>query len=434
MNQKRNIDIEQGNFNENVRGDYIDQTKTQNVNITIGIDNDKSSDSDVSHQRKINSSQTSTYQEHITNLEDVSHKKMNTPQKTIFISHSSKDNAVVKKLIKLLLIIRVPDDAIFCTSFAEYGINLGDNFLNKIQDKLQNTSLVLFVLTENFYSSPFCLCEMGATWALTKNHIPIIIPPFKVDDIKGVIPLTQTCNIEDASQLNRLKNQIESDFQLTNTLRNGWERIRDDFIGEINENLEIEYGRRIKYGDVIRISHSPSGNNLHSHLIRYSEKDGGSGQQQVTAFRLKDRNDWWVVKEPDEIGEGRYKKKDNNKDGQEVENRDIIRLEHLETGENLHSHNGHSSPLTKQQEVTAFVWGNQKGIGDTNDNWEVVLEDGHIWQTGTKFKLIHTNTGIALHSHDHQYPSDQNQYEVTCLRNRFEKDNNDYWKVIEKKS
>ncbi len=43
MNQKRNIDIEQGNFNENVRGDYIDQTKTQNVNITIGIDNDKSS-------------------------------------------------------------------------------------------------------------------------------------------------------------------------------------------------------------------------------------------------------------------------------------------------------------------------------------------------------------------------------------------------------
>ncbi|MGV6831280.1 MAG: hypothetical protein ACWA5P_06945, partial [bacterium] len=86
---------------------------------------------------------------------------------------------------------QLPSDKIFCTSFEGYGIDLGNNFLDAIKDELSSESLVLFVLTTNFYKSPICMCEMGATWVLSKEHIPIVVPPLDFSDVEGVIPLTQ---------------------------------------------------------------------------------------------------------------------------------------------------------------------------------------------------------------------------------------------------
>jgi dolichyl-phosphate-mannose--protein O-mannosyl transferase len=66
---------------------------------------------------------------------------------------------------------------------------------------------------------------------------------------------------------------------------------------------------------------------------------------------------------------------------------DIIRLEHISTGKNLHSHKV-ASPQSNQQEVSGF--GN-KGEGDTCDNWKVICEEGqhkdNIWNRGQPIKL-----------------------------------------------
>ena len=89
---------------------------------------------------------------------------------------------------------------------AGYGIDLGDNFLDALKAQLRNLdALVLFVLTKRFYASPISLCEMGATWVLAKEHIPILVPPFDFDDVKGVIPLTQGFKLNDALKLNLFK-------------------------------------------------------------------------------------------------------------------------------------------------------------------------------------------------------------------------------------
>ncbi len=53
-----------------------------------------------------------------------------------------------------------------------------------------------------------------------------------------------------------------------------------------------------------------------------------------------------------------------------------IRLEHLTTARNLHSHH-FSSPLSNSQEVSAF---GDDGEGDRGDVWTVVCEDGDFWQ------------------------------------------------------
>lgn len=158
----------------------------------------------------------------------------------IFISHATKDKVIIEEIIELLEAIGVDSEQIFCSSFEGYGIPLGENFLDQIKKELSSEVLVLFVLTENFYESKICLCEMGAAWALSKQHIPIVVPPLNYSDIQCVIPLTQGLLINDISKLNSFKERIEQLFNLNNKLSfSTWERKRERFIRDVETNLSV---------------------------------------------------------------------------------------------------------------------------------------------------------------------------------------------------
>ena len=160
----------------------------------------------------------------------------------VFISHASADLPVVEELVELLELIGLTHDQIFCTSFADYGIDPGQDFLSAIKSQLLNANaLVLFVLTRRFYSSPMCLCEMGATWVLAKEHIPILVPPFEFTDVQGVIPLTQGFKINDRLKLNVFKDTIEAGFGLSARLSHSvWERRRDRVVSRINAKIAAD--------------------------------------------------------------------------------------------------------------------------------------------------------------------------------------------------
>lgn len=173
--------------------------------------------------------------------EELSHEEV-IPEDTIteinkvFISHSSKDGDVVEELIEILESIGLNSTQIFCSSFEGYGIEYGENFLERIKEELGNNILVIFLLSNNFYQSPICLCEMGATWVKTNQHIPILIPPFGFEDIKGVIPLTQGFKVTDGAALNQFKSQIEKIFNINSVLNfSTWERKRDKIINRIED-------------------------------------------------------------------------------------------------------------------------------------------------------------------------------------------------------
>jgi dolichyl-phosphate-mannose--protein O-mannosyl transferase len=139
----------------------------------------------------------------------------------------------------------------------------------------------------------------------------------------------------------------------------------------------------------------------------------------VTAFTGADQNDYWIVKKAHGFGEFDGK-------GRPVANHDIIRLEHRRTRKNLHSHVGHPSPITAQQEVTAY---GTDGVGDTNDDWRIDVEEGGGWRENLPIRLIHVASGCALHSHSgHSHPQfTAGQQEVTCFPDR---DFNDIWFAI----
>ncbi len=159
-------------------------------------------------------------------------------KKKIFISHSSKDIDIVEKLIDILEAIGVPSENIFCSSFEGYGVQLGLDFLETIKTELNSNVLVLFVLSKNFYSSVVSLCEMGATWVKTNEHIPILIPPFEYSEIKGVIPTTHGMKVNEKAKFNLLKEKVEIFMNLPQSNFSAWERKRDKILKEIQSLLD----------------------------------------------------------------------------------------------------------------------------------------------------------------------------------------------------
>jgi len=200
----------------------------------------------------------------------------------------------------------------------------------------------------------------------------------------------------------------------------GWAAVRlvpDGTLSSIPEGAAIAI--TATYGATVKLSHLLTTATLHSHLLNYSHP-GTSGQQQVTAYAGYDDNDLWRVKGPDG-------QPSTYKAGQPVQHGDTIRLEHVLTARNLHSHAGIPSPITRQQEVTGY---GQSGVGDGNDNWRIEIDGGGSWDDGKRVRLIHVLTNAALHSHSgFSHPSwTAGQQEVTGFAGR---DDNDWWSLFE---
>ncbi len=156
----------------------------------------------------------------------------------VFISHSSIDRSLAEKLVDLLENMGVMSQNIFCSSVEGYGVPLGEDFLQRIKMELDESIMVLLLFSKNYYSSPICLCEMGAVWVKTILHVPVLVPPFSFRDIKGVATLTQGLIINDKKGLNSLYEKVKTQLNLDEININCWERKRDKFISELLTDIE----------------------------------------------------------------------------------------------------------------------------------------------------------------------------------------------------
>jgi dolichyl-phosphate-mannose--protein O-mannosyl transferase len=149
-------------------------------------------------------------------------------------------------------------------------------------------------------------------------------------------------------------------------------------------------------GSAVKLSHFESNSQLHEMYFLNSESKNlgtGSGQQIVTATaNPTTTNTLWWVRGPD--GDGRLDQKNACQEGpaSKIECGSLIRLTHLNSMKNLHSH-GVSSPLSRQQEVTAYGAGD--GLGDGGDDWKVVCK-GDYWTREGMVQLQHLDTGKYL--------------------------------------
>eukprot|EP00551_Chaetoceros_affinis_P010470 CAMPEP_0203665476 /NCGR_PEP_ID=MMETSP0090-20130426/2684_1 /ASSEMBLY_ACC=CAM_ASM_001088 /TAXON_ID=426623 /ORGANISM="Chaetoceros affinis, Strain CCMP159" /LENGTH=220 /DNA_ID=CAMNT_0050529041 /DNA_START=94 /DNA_END=756 /DNA_ORIENTATION=+ len=144
-------------------------------------------------------------------------------------------------------------------------------------------------------------------------------------------------------------------------------------------------------GSAIKLQHTEAGNKyfLHSNGARVNSR-GSSGQVLITASPDSNKmSALWLV------GEGHGQPP--CKVGSKIAYGTKIRLSHVETTCNLHSHTMRS-PLSGQQEVTGF---GEKGEGDKGDDWLVQPKRNskeHYWRIGDEVFLRHAETNMYLGS------------------------------------
>ncbi|KAL5264527.1 hypothetical protein ACHWQZ_G005575 [Mnemiopsis leidyi] len=99
------------------------------------------------------------------------------------------------------------------------------------------------------------------------------------------------------------------------------------------------------------------------------------------------------------------------KRGAEIKCGDVIRLQHFSTGRNLHSHT-FTAPITgSHQEVSAF---GENGKGDEGDNWQVVCSSD-LWYKSSAVRLRHVITSKYLTVPGGTYGRPiAGQYEITA--------------------
>lgn len=140
----------------------------------------------------------------------------------IFISHSSKDSIISDALVAFLVSIGIPAQDILCTSTAGTQIPAGQPLYGTLRSVLNNDkTLVIFLLSDNFYASPVCLNEMGATWIKEHPFHYMILPGFSFSLVEGVIKDTTTIGISLAPVSNMTKQNF---FDLKQSLESLWKR------------------------------------------------------------------------------------------------------------------------------------------------------------------------------------------------------------------
>ncbi|XP_041476222.1 stromal cell-derived factor 2-like [Lytechinus variegatus] len=174
--------------------------------------------------------------------------------------------------------------------------------------------------------------------------------------------------------------------------------------------MEYEY---VTCGSIVKLINQKYGARLHSHDIHYGS---GSGQQSVTAVdSTTDQNSYWQIK-------GKLDK--NCVRGEPIKCGSTIRLQHIATKRNLHSHH-FQSPLSSNQEVSSF---GENGDGDEGDNWAVVCSTSN-WKRSepVRFKHVATENYLSMSGQVYGRPI-HGQKEVCALSSLS---NANQWKVME---
>ncbi|XP_014228926.1 protein O-mannosyl-transferase 2 [Trichogramma pretiosum] len=190
---------------------------------------------------------------------------------------------------------------------------------------------------------------------------------------------------------------------------------------EGNSLYNASMPRHLAYGAKVTLkNHRTGGGYLHSHWHLYPE-GVGARQQQVTTYSHKDDNNFWLIK--------KYDSEDIPSEPVLIKHGDLVRLEHVITGRNLHSHKEFAPLSKKHYQVTGY---GESGKGDANDVWKVIInhgQEGDLVETVTsKLKFVHYLNHCALTSSGKTLPKwAYSQQEVSCNPNI--RDKNALWNI-----
>lgn len=128
----------------------------------------------------------------------------------VFISHATVDKALADAVQTLIETgVGLPHHEVFCTSLEGLGIPEGTaDFKDFIRKQMLDCDTVVALISENYYGSAFCMCELGAIWVLAKNFFPILVAPVDFKDLRGALTGMQCRKLDDPATASALYTRL----------------------------------------------------------------------------------------------------------------------------------------------------------------------------------------------------------------------------------
>ena len=204
----------------------------------------------------------------------------------LFLSHSSEDIEVVDAFMDFMYKIGLTEENIICTSVASTKIPIGEDIYEYLTDTLSGDDIyVIYFLSDNYYSSPVCLNEMGAAWIKKFDSLSLLLAGFDFNDIQGVISKNKigvklgSCDSMTKAAFNEFKTVLERLFNLS-IPPTRWEISRDEFLSKSIENVRkfnMSFSRSFCIDDLendgCKIVRKDSSNNMLKATINFNETD-----------------------------------------------------------------------------------------------------------------------------------------------------------------
>lgn len=127
----------------------------------------------------------------------------------IFISHATADAEMVNALMDMVQSqFNLTRGNFFNTS--DEQLTIGENWIEEIRKGMEESTLIMPVITPNYLESDFCLCELGAAWVNVRNLLPLIVAPldYTALDTTPYRRWLQTIQLDSEKGLSRLYDAI----------------------------------------------------------------------------------------------------------------------------------------------------------------------------------------------------------------------------------
>lgn len=183
--------------------------------------------------------------------------------KSVFVSHAVVDVKLVRHFVEFLVGgIGVAADEIFCSSLPDFGIPAGANSVEYMRTQLDQSLIVIMLMSASYMASGFCQAEMGAAWVKAKEVFPIIVPPTTFDDVKGVMLGKQAIKVDDDLIYNNLRESLVDLLDFTPVKSVRWDQKRKEFFRILPDilkdltcpqNIDADVHRELeaKYNDAL---------------------------------------------------------------------------------------------------------------------------------------------------------------------------------------
>jgi len=112
-------------------------------------------------------------------------------KKKIFISHSSQNAEIAEQLTSLLRNMGISSNQIFCSSVLGQGIDNGEKLNDTIHTSLENAKVIIYILSDSFIKSSYCMEELGVGWFRASNRKTkcyyLRVPDFEMHELHGFV-------------------------------------------------------------------------------------------------------------------------------------------------------------------------------------------------------------------------------------------------------